>query len=140
MTNHGQGDDTSPAPGEVRNPGVSDRGLRAPHTDIPPRSEVERMLTVRVPGCVSIYPPTSVIRQDAQADRIALKNLAATATRQLDASGVAPTAIASVRDGLGDLVDDDDIWAAQARASPSSPRPGGPGRSARSTRCSPTST
>jgi Bacterial archaeo-eukaryotic release factor family 11 len=86
------------------------------HTDIPPRSEVERLLTVRAPGCISIYLPTSVITQDAQADRIELKNLAASAIRQLDASGAAPTLIAGVRDGLGDLVDDDDFWAVQARS------------------------
>jgi Bacterial archaeo-eukaryotic release factor family 11 len=86
------------------------------HTDIPPRSEVERLLTVRDPGCVSIYLPTSVITQDAQADRIELKNLAATAIRQLEDSGISPTVIASVRDGLGDLVDDDDFWAVQARS------------------------
>jgi hypothetical protein len=70
---------------------------------------------VRDPSCVSIYLPTSVITQDAQADRIELKNLVATAIRQLEASGVAPTAIASVRDELGDLVDDD-FWAVQARS------------------------
>jgi hypothetical protein len=86
------------------------------HTDIPPRSEVERLLAVRAAGCVSIYLPTSVITQDAQADRIELKNLAATAIRQLEASGVAPSAIASVRDGLDDLIDDDDFWAVQARS------------------------
>ncbi|GAA3100289.1 hypothetical protein GCM10010464_74690 [Pseudonocardia yunnanensis] len=86
------------------------------HTDIPPRSEVERLLTVREPGCVSIYLPTSVITQDAQASRIELKNLAATAIEQMQASGIVPTVIASMRDGLGDLVDDDDFWAVQARS------------------------
>ncbi|GAA5112992.1 baeRF11 domain-containing protein [Pseudonocardia adelaidensis] len=86
------------------------------HTDIPSRSEIERLLTQRAAGCVSIYLPTSVITQDAQADRIELKNLAATAIRQLDASGAAPSVIAGVRDGLGDLIDDDDFWTTQARS------------------------
>jgi hypothetical protein len=86
------------------------------HTDIPPRSEIERLLAVRDPSCVSIYLPTSVITQDAQADRIELKNLAATAIRQLEASDVATSAIASLRDELGDLVEDDDFWAVQARS------------------------
>ncbi|MFC5237911.1 hypothetical protein [Pseudonocardia zijingensis] len=86
------------------------------HTDIPTRSEVERLIAVREPGCVSIYLPTSVITQDAQADRIELKNLVATAIRQLEAAGAATAAIASVRDGLDDLVDDDDFWTAQARS------------------------
>lgn len=86
------------------------------HTDIPPRSEVERLLAVRDPGCVSIYLPTSVVTQDAQAGRIELKNLATSAIRQLEAAGAAPGVIAGVRDGLGDLVEDDDFWAAQARS------------------------
>jgi hypothetical protein len=43
------------------------------HTNIPPRSEIERLLTVRAPGCISIYLPTNVITQDAQADRIELR-------------------------------------------------------------------
>lgn len=86
------------------------------HTDIPTRSEVERLIAVREPGCVSIYLPTSVITQDAQADRIELKNLVAAAIRQLEAAGAATAAIASVRDGLDDLVDDDDFWTAQARS------------------------
>ncbi len=45
------------------------------HTDIPTRSELGRLLARRDPACVSIYLPTTPLTQDAQADRIELKNL-----------------------------------------------------------------
>lgn len=86
------------------------------HTDIPSRSEIRTLLTVRDPSCVSIYLPTTVIPQEAAATRIELKNLAATAVRQLEAANVAAAAVTNVREGLEDLVDDDDFWAAQAHS------------------------
>ena len=86
------------------------------HTDIPSRSEITTLLTVRDPSCVSIYLPTSVIPQEAAATRIELKNLAATAVRQLEAANVAAAEVTNVREGLEDLVDDDDFWAAQAHS------------------------
>jgi release factor family 11 len=86
------------------------------HTDIPSRSEIEVLLTVRDPSCVSIYLPTSVITQEASAARIELKNLAATALRQLEAANVDTAAVTTVRTGLEDVVDDDDFWAAQAHS------------------------
>ena len=45
------------------------------HVDIPSRSDIERLISRRAPACVSLYLPTSPITQDAQADRIELKNL-----------------------------------------------------------------
>ena len=36
------------------------------HTDIPTRTDIERVLTVREPGCVSIYLPTWRITQEAR--------------------------------------------------------------------------
>lgn len=86
------------------------------HTDIPSRSEVERLIAVRDPACVSIYVPTSAITRDAQAARIELKNLAATAVKQLEAAQVDAIAVAGARERLADLVDDDDYWAEQARS------------------------
>jgi hypothetical protein len=86
------------------------------HTDIPTRAEVEWLLTTRDPSCVSIYLPTSPITQDAQADRIELKNLAASATEQMEAAGAQRAAVAEVRGLLDDLGDDDEFWAEQARS------------------------
>jgi hypothetical protein len=86
------------------------------HTDIPTRSEIERLLLARDPCCVSAYVPTSPITQDAQADRIELKNLVSAASAQLDAAGAGRAAVADVREALDALVDDDDFWAEQARS------------------------
>ena len=86
------------------------------HTDIPPRSELERLLTTRDPSCVSIYLPTSPITQDAQAARIELKNLAAAAAEQLEAVHAARDDVAEIRGLLDELVDDDEFWAEQARS------------------------
>jgi hypothetical protein len=66
------------------------------HTDIPTRAEVQRLLVTREPHCVSAYLPTSPISQDAQADRIELKNLVAggrvLAVRAPDVPGGGPLA------------------------------------------------
>jgi hypothetical protein len=86
------------------------------HTDIPARSEVERLLVTRDPCCVSAYLPTSPITQDAQADRIELKNLVAEATGQMEAAAADRSAVADVRESLDALVGDDDFWAEQARS------------------------
>jgi hypothetical protein len=86
------------------------------HTDIPTRSEIERLLATRDACCVSIYLSTSTITREAQADRIELKNLAAAATEQLEAAGADQRAVAEIRDELKDLVEDGAFWAAQARS------------------------
>ena len=86
------------------------------HTDIPTRSEVERLLLARDPSSVSAYLPTSPITQDAQADRIELKNLVADATGQLEAAGADRRSVSDVREALDALVEDDEFWAEQARS------------------------
>jgi hypothetical protein len=86
------------------------------HTDIPTRSELERLLTARESPCVSIYLATSPITQDAQADRIELKNLATEAARQLEAAGAGRREVADVREPLDELLEDDEFWAEQARS------------------------
>ncbi len=86
------------------------------HTDIPTRAEIERLITTRDPSCVSIYVPTTPITQDAQADRIALKNLAAAAIEQMQAAGAERDAVANVDELLAALVDDDEFWVEQARS------------------------
>ena len=98
-------------------PGVDGgRGSLRLHTDIPTRSEIERLLLARDPCCVSAYLPTSPITQDAQADRIELKNLVSDAAGQMDAAGADRAAVFEVREALDTLVDDDDFWAQQARS------------------------
>ena len=86
------------------------------HTDMPTRSAVERLLTARDAHSVSIYLPTSPLTQDAQADRIELKNLATEATRQLETAGTERHDLQELRESLDDLVEDDDFWGEQARS------------------------
>jgi len=86
------------------------------HTDIPTRAEVEELLRTRDPCCVSAYLPTSPITQEAQADRIELKNLVSDATGQLEEAAADRGAVAEVRESLDGLVEDDDFWAEQARS------------------------
>ena len=86
------------------------------HTDIPTRSEIERLLQARDPSSVSIYLPTSTIPQEAQANRTELKNLASEAVGQLEAVGADRRDVAEVREALEELVDDDGFWAEQAHS------------------------
>lgn len=95
------------------------------HTDIPTRSEVQRLLVTREPHCVSAYLPTSPITQDAQADRIELKNLVAEASGQMEATAEDRRAVSGVRESLYALVDDDDFWREQARSLAVFASPGG---------------
>jgi hypothetical protein len=108
-------------------PIVIDRGCEPVtlHTDIPTRSEVQRLLVTREVHCVSAYLPTSPITQDAQADRIELKNLVAEASDQMEATGDDRRATSGVRDSLYALVDDDDFWREQARSLAVFASPGG---------------
>jgi Bacterial archaeo-eukaryotic release factor family 11 len=86
------------------------------HTDIPSRSEVERLLRVRDTPCISIYLQTTPVTQHAQADRIELKNLAADAMGQIEAAGLGRRAAREIRDAFAELVADDDFWAEQAHS------------------------
>jgi hypothetical protein len=86
------------------------------HTDIPTRSEIERLMVTRDPCCVSAYVPTSPITQDAQAGRIELKNLVADATAQMEAAQADRRAVSDVRESLDALIADDDFWREQARS------------------------
>jgi hypothetical protein len=84
------------------------------HTDIPTRSELEQLLAVRDPLCVSLYVATSPLTQEAQAGRIELKTLTAEAMGQLEETGAARRQLEPLREPLDELVDDDDFWAEQA--------------------------
>jgi Bacterial archaeo-eukaryotic release factor family 11 len=95
------------------------------HTDIPTRSDVERLLTTRDPLCVSIYLPTSPVTQAAQADRIEFRNLAGNAVEQLNAAAADRRAVAEIDESLDDLAGDDEFWAEQAHSLAVFASPGG---------------
>ncbi len=86
------------------------------YVDIPSRSDIERLSAVRSPACLSICLPTTPITQDAQADRIALKNLLRTGLEQLAAVQADKHAIAAIEESLDDLIDDDEFWRFQANS------------------------
>lgn len=86
------------------------------YVDIPTRADIVRLGAVRASACVSIYLPTTPLTQDAQADRIALKNLAASAVGQLRAQGAGKAEADAIDEALADLVDDDEFWRFQARS------------------------
>jgi hypothetical protein len=86
------------------------------YVDIPHRSEIEQLYAHRGSACVSLYLPTTPLTQDAQADRIALKNLSRDTLEQLRAASADKREVAAVEEALGDLIDDDEFWKYQARS------------------------
>jgi hypothetical protein len=86
------------------------------HTDIPTRTDLERLLSVRRAGCVSIYLPTSTITQEAGGDRIELKNLSGEAIRQLGEAEMDKRELGELGEVLDDLVADDVFWTRQANS------------------------
>jgi hypothetical protein len=83
------------------------------HTDIPTRADLERLLSVREPACVSIYVPTAPEGRGDR-DRIAFKNLAGEALEQLGAVELARGALGELREALDALGDDTAFWTRQA--------------------------
>ncbi|MBV8336502.1 MAG: hypothetical protein JO358_13885 [Alphaproteobacteria bacterium] len=86
------------------------------YVDIPAPSDIAALATFRGEGCVSIYLRTTPITQQAQADRIELKNLARRAAEQLEAAGTDKRSCAAISEELDDLVDDDEFWRFQAHS------------------------
>ncbi len=85
------------------------------HTDIPTRDELGRLLDSRDPSSVSIYVPTDPA-SDGEAERIAFRNLAAGAVRQLREDDAPKADVATIDEELAALHDDDDFWRYQARS------------------------
>jgi release factor family 11 len=86
------------------------------HTDIPTHTDVERLLSARNGPCVSIYLPSSPITVEANAARIELKTLAATAGEQLQAAGADRATVVELGESLTDLVEDNDFWEEQSHS------------------------
>lgn len=84
------------------------------YVDIPTRTDIERLLHDRGPGRVSLYLPTTPLTNQAQADRIVLKNLTNEALKQLAQHDKRETR--AIEESLLDLVDDDEFWEFQANS------------------------
>src|SRR5215813_9633983 len=86
------------------------------YIDIPSRSDIERLIAIRAPACVSIYVRTTPLTQEAQKDRIELKNFGRSALDQLRAHDIDKRTVAVIDESIGDLVDDDEFWRFQANS------------------------
>ncbi len=86
------------------------------HTDIPSHRQIERLLQAHGESLVSIYLPTTPITPEADASRIAFKNLAAEAVAELHAGGAGAAEREAIEGALDDLHDDEDFWAEQAHS------------------------
>jgi hypothetical protein len=84
------------------------------HVDIPTCDDLEDLIRSRGPARVSLYLPTTPITQHAQADRIALKNLATEAVRQLGDHD--KREVRDIEEMLFDIIDDDAFWEVQANS------------------------
>jgi hypothetical protein len=86
------------------------------YVDIPTSVDIKALSSYRGEVCVSIYLPTTPVTQQAQADRIALKNFAKEAVKQLRAGSAGKQQIAAIAEQLDDLIDDDEFWRFQAHS------------------------
>lgn len=86
------------------------------HVDIPTLTEISSLAEARGEARVSIYLPTTPLTQEAEADRIALKNLGTKALAQLEAAGGDKRQMAAIEEQLDELHDDDEFWRLQARS------------------------
>lgn len=86
------------------------------YVDIPTPADISALATARGEACVSVYLRTTPLTQQAQADRVQLKNFARQVIRQLQDGGVGKEATALIAEQLGDLVDDNEFWRFQAHS------------------------
>ncbi|GIL00898.1 MAG: hypothetical protein BroJett030_07970 [Alphaproteobacteria bacterium] len=86
------------------------------YVDIPTMPEFKALTTTRNAICVSIYLRTTPLTQQAEADRVELKNMLKTAVEQLRGAGASKQGIAAVEEQIGDLIDDDEFWRFQANS------------------------
>jgi hypothetical protein len=86
------------------------------HIDLPTRAQIEKLIAHRAQPTVSIYLPTTPLTQDAQADRIELKNLLKTAVAEMEAFDTPKRSIWPIEEAVSHLIDDDAFWATQANS------------------------
>ena len=86
------------------------------YVDIPTPADISALAAARGEACVSIYLRTTPLTQQAQADRVELKNLARNALEQLEKAGADKQQRAAIAEQLDDLVDDNEFWRFQAHS------------------------
>jgi hypothetical protein len=93
---------------------TNDKETRVLHIDLPTRAEIQALGERRGWPAVSIALPTTPLTQDAQADRIAVRNLIREAIAAITAAGADVRVVRAVEAPLLALAEDDEFWAHQA--------------------------
>ncbi len=86
------------------------------YVDLPTRAEVETLIAYRGSPAVSIYLRTTPLTQDAQADRIELKNLLKAAAAEMEEADAPKRDIRAIAESVDALIADDDFWVDQANS------------------------
>lgn len=86
------------------------------HIDLPSRAEIEKLASFSGYPCISIYLRTTPLTQDAQADRIELKNLLKDAVEQLERADTPKRTIWPIEEKIEALIEDDAFWVTQAHS------------------------
>lgn len=86
------------------------------HIDLPSRAEIDELARFQGAPAVSLYLATTPNTEDAQADRIELKNLLKAAVGQLTDADVDKRVIRSIESSVEAIIADDEYWAWQANS------------------------
>jgi hypothetical protein len=86
------------------------------YIDLPTHADIAALVAHRGAPSVSIYLRTTPLTQQAQADRIELKNLLKAAVAELEAAGTAKRAIWPIEQAVEAVIADDGFWATQANS------------------------
>lgn len=86
------------------------------YVDIPTPKDLSALRAIRTDACVSIYLATSPLTQEIDKSRIALKNAASTAARQLESASLDRGRRDAMLDHLADLEEDNEFWRYQAHS------------------------
>ena len=86
------------------------------YVDIPTRSEITALNSVRSDACVSIYLKTTPLTQESGQSRIELGNLARQAREQLEAAGFDKRRLAALMERIDAVVADGEFWRLQANS------------------------
>ncbi|MEM7021640.1 MAG: hypothetical protein AAF637_03510 [Pseudomonadota bacterium] len=86
------------------------------YVDMPTLPELHTLATTRAPICASLFLPTTPLSQEAEADRITLKNLTQQVVGELHAKEFDKGEVGALEEHLTDLVDDESFWRYQARS------------------------
>lgn len=86
------------------------------NTEIPTDTEVRTLAGIREPGCLTIYLPSSPVRNDSDIVRIELKDRFRDAVNQLEAAQADGGILDALTRSVTGLLDDDEFWRRQSRS------------------------